>query len=342
MRRRRLTIGLAVLALILVVAGLRFGKSNGFPVEIRCQRIITQPHVTGTWNAALILAPDGTVWGWGPNSGGLLGPINSRGKWNLPRRLDVGTNWVSLAVGVSHAVGTKLDGTLWGWTYNPYKGTKSIGTYTNPPTQLAPGTNWIAVAAGAGHSLALRADGSIWAWGQNDNGQVGNGTFYSWPPAPERVGTNQNWTAVAAGASLPLACKPTVRSGNGDVPFSVPTSLPTVICSRPRALVPAATGSQYSPAISVTSRASATAVFRFGVQMRNNFSVTHTRHFLDRWKSTPTVSCSCFQTQMSSLCNGTANYSEPVMPDALPRIPWDWLSVAIGLPSGRALGPISV
>lgn len=204
MRLRRVIIGLVVLA-VLVTAGWMLKKSSqpAFPVEIRCNKIITRPQIAPSDNAVLILAPDGTVWGWGKNSGGLLGPINVRGRWNVPRRLEVGSDWVSLAAGMTFAVGTKADGSLWGWTFNPYRGPKSIGTYTNPPTQLAPGTNWRSVAAGAGHGLALRADGTLWGWGQNDHGQVGDGTT-NWPATPVPIGTNRNWTAMAAGTFVSL------------------------------------------------------------------------------------------------------------------------------------------
>ncbi len=196
---RRIRLGLAVVVLLATALWSAKHFSPGpFPVEIRSRQIITRPQVAMTMNTALILSPDGTVWGWGRNSGGLLGPINQRGLWNVPRKLEVGSNWVSLAAGLTFALGLKSDGSVWGWTFNPYIGPKSIGLYTNPPSQLAPRTNWVAVTAGLGHALALRTDGSLWSWGQNDCGQVGDGTT-NWPATPVPVGENRNWTAVAAG-----------------------------------------------------------------------------------------------------------------------------------------------
>ena len=197
---RRVLIGLGIVALVTLGAWwvMESSDSSG-PVEIRCGRVITQPQVVAPFNAALILAPDGTIWGWGENSSGLLGPIQVRGRWNTPRRLDVGSDWVSLAAGGQYALGIKADGSLWGWTFHPSGVSGQLGPYTNPPVRLAPGTNWVAVASGAAHALARRADGTLWAWGQNYSGQVGGNAITNYP-APMQLGTNRNWIGVAASA----------------------------------------------------------------------------------------------------------------------------------------------
>jgi len=201
MKSRRLAQLVVLCCLIAaVIWGIGRISRPGLPVEIACGKIITRPSVIIQFNAALILAPDGTVWGWGENNTGLLGPINQRGAWNTPRQLEVGSNWVALAAGTTFAIGIKTDGSLWGWSFNPYHGLagrQSIGSYTNPPTPIAPGTNWTSVAAGSGHALALDSDGIVWSWGQNSFGQLGNSST-NWSTIPKPVGTNRNFTAIAS------------------------------------------------------------------------------------------------------------------------------------------------
>jgi alpha-tubulin suppressor-like RCC1 family protein len=210
----RVFVGLAIIALVAFV-GWRMAKrpisASALPVEIRCDRFVTQPQVV-SGGAVLILAPDGTVWGWGENKagamenkGGLLAPVNVRGQWHVPRRLEVGSNWVALAAGYTDAIGIKTDGSLWGWSFALAGHIYRFGPCTIPPAQLAPGTNWAAVAAAAGHALALRGDGTLWAFGGNEHGQLGDGKGVRHSPTRRvpvtplaQVGTNQNWIAIAA------------------------------------------------------------------------------------------------------------------------------------------------
>jgi alpha-tubulin suppressor-like RCC1 family protein len=101
-------------------------------------------------------------------------------------RLDL-SNVVAIAVGYSHVVALKANGTItnWGWNYN-----KAVAQ----PVGLS---NVIAIAAGGEysgvHSLALRHDGTVFAWGNNDSGQT------NVPAGLSEV------VAVAAGARFSLA-----------------------------------------------------------------------------------------------------------------------------------------
>ena len=211
------------LAALLVAAGILVRKrsqssDSPFPVEIRCGQTVTRPQVV-YGSAVLILAPDGIVWAWGENrvgaakdQGGLLAPIGVRGEWAVPRRLEVGSNWIALAAGYTDAIGIKRDGSLWGWTFAPTQSHYGFGPCTNPPTAVATGTKWVAVAAAGGHALALQADGSLWAIGSNERGELGIGTITPFHPGRGargaaswiRVGTNQNWIAIAADVSSSL------------------------------------------------------------------------------------------------------------------------------------------
>lgn len=198
-KSRRCRFGLALLALAGLLAYFLYASRTEFPVQIQSGRGINLPRLAppiSDVGGALILAPDGTIWGWGRNAG-TFGPWDAPSQLRSPRRLPVGSNWVSLASGLSFALGIKSDGSLWGWSFDTWF---AIGSYTNPPTQLVPGTNWVSVAAGSGNSFALRGDGSLWGWGWNEFGQVGNGST-NVIQTPVQIGTNYNWRAIAAGGT---------------------------------------------------------------------------------------------------------------------------------------------
>lgn len=84
----------------------------------------------------------------------------------------------AVAVGSSHSLALKSDGTVWSWGSNTYG---KLGEPGRPETsdRWVPGmvqdlTDVIAIAAGANHSLALKRNGTVWAWGYNGVGQLGN------------------------------------------------------------------------------------------------------------------------------------------------------------------------
>jgi alpha-tubulin suppressor-like RCC1 family protein len=190
-----------VLAVVVAVLAwqIKRGREPQPPVSIHCSRVITRPQIASSMNSALILAPDGTVWGWGDN-GSLMGPRATSRPLGKPARLNVGSNWKTIAAGFNYGVGIKLDGTLWGWSFSSWPSLSNPAHYSNSPTRLAEGSNWLAVASGAGHALALRADGTLWGWGQNDRGQVGTSSTRGNNPLaqPGQIGTNTNWVAIAA------------------------------------------------------------------------------------------------------------------------------------------------
>ena len=78
---------------------------------------------------------------------------------SIPELNDV----VAEALGGSHALTLKADGTVIGW------GNGDAITEATIPAGL---TNVVAVAAGWGCSLALREDGSIVAWGRGSSGET--------------------------------------------------------------------------------------------------------------------------------------------------------------------------
>ena len=79
------------------------------------------------------------------------------GQTNIPASA---INVVAIAVGASHCLAIKANGTVVGW------GNNFVGEINIP----ASANNVIAVAAGDEHSLALRIDGVVIAWGNSSYG----------------------------------------------------------------------------------------------------------------------------------------------------------------------------
>lgn len=131
------------------------------------------------------LREDGTVWGWGGNSGGQLcdGTTSQR---NAAVQFLLGpatplTGIVAVAAGFRHTLLLKRDGRVIGCG-SSFTGALGDGTSTSrsyPVAALAanaaPFGGVVAISA-ADHSLAVRADGSVWAWGYNYYGQLGDGS----------------------------------------------------------------------------------------------------------------------------------------------------------------------
>jgi len=68
----------------------------------------------------------------------------------------------AVAAGDEHSLALRIDGVVIAW------GNSSYGLRNIP----AEATNVVAIGAGLNHNLAVRADGSVFAWGDNDVGQI--------------------------------------------------------------------------------------------------------------------------------------------------------------------------
>ena len=67
----------------------------------------------------LAIKTDGTLWGWGNNTRGILG-VNDTTRYSSPVQVGSGTDWSKCQVGeyLANSFGLKTDGTLWSWGYN--------------------------------------------------------------------------------------------------------------------------------------------------------------------------------------------------------------------------------
>ena len=155
---------------------------------------------------------DGTLWVWGNNYLGQLGlnqaPSVIAG-YSSPVQLP-GTTWEHVEAGQYHTMGSKTDGTLWGWGNN---GPGILGlndtVQRSSPTQIFGGsTDWKPEfgrwTIGEYVSHAIKTDGTLWGWGNNNQGGGWNGGGYS---SPVQVGSDTNWNYIASGHVHTIATK---------------------------------------------------------------------------------------------------------------------------------------
>ena len=106
---------------------------------------------------ALAIRSDGTVWGWGSNQYGQLGPAGLGDEVETPIQVPEIDQAVSIATGWSHTLVIRADGTVWGWGDNEF-GMLGNGTTTasTSPVQVS-GLNGVTmVTASLRDSAALR------------------------------------------------------------------------------------------------------------------------------------------------------------------------------------------
>ena len=142
---------------------------------------------------ALALKGDGTVLAWGGNVLGNLGDGTFMGRLTpvVVSGLGAGSGVIAIAVGLSHSVALKSDGSVWTWgsNNNSNLGNPGVVGPSNVPVPvsgLGSGSGVVAIAAGGNFTLALNSDGTIWVWGTNGNGQLGIGNTTN-QPVPVQV-----------------------------------------------------------------------------------------------------------------------------------------------------------
>jgi alpha-tubulin suppressor-like RCC1 family protein len=164
------------------------------------------PVQISTWNHALVLGMDGSVWAWGDNTQGNVGDGTKTHRYEPVKVLDdakdisASKNYFSVAL--------KNDGTVWAWGSN-YGG--QIGLTTSDPvttpTQVNGLTDVVNVEAGGNFGIALKNDGTVWTWGSNAGGALGNGSTVVKSIVPVQVSGLENVKQIGAGVFTGYALK---------------------------------------------------------------------------------------------------------------------------------------
>jgi alpha-tubulin suppressor-like RCC1 family protein len=151
---------------------------------------------TGTSRTAFAIKSNGTIWGWGSNSGYLLYFGSSVSSYTTPTQINAMTDWVKMSVGSQHILAQKQDGTLWSWGGGPALGIGGTPSTTTTPQQISTDV-WTSFSTGSNTSFGVKSDGTLWAWGVNTNGQLADGTTTT-RTIPTQIGTDTNWHSVQA------------------------------------------------------------------------------------------------------------------------------------------------
>ncbi|MEQ8273410.1 MAG: hypothetical protein RMA76_08685 [Deltaproteobacteria bacterium] len=152
---------------------------------------------------------DGTVYTWGGNQSGQLGDAMVTPNVLTPSVLASVDAATAVAVGGTHTLVLKDDGTVWAWGTNG-QGQLGRGMTSQVETPAAvPGlSNVMAIDAGRDFSIALASDGTVWTWGNNAQGQLGLGTSAGANQlSPTQVPGLSDVTRIVAGTAFALALK---------------------------------------------------------------------------------------------------------------------------------------
>jgi alpha-tubulin suppressor-like RCC1 family protein len=134
-------------------------------------------NTSATSEHVLVVKTDGTVWAWGSNEAGQLGPqTSSYSTSSTPVQVSVlGSSYESVAIGWKQSFAFGPETYMMAWGYNTY-GVLGDGTTTlrTSPVQAAMVSNsqqtyalggFKSVATGPLFTVAVRTDGSLWGWG---------------------------------------------------------------------------------------------------------------------------------------------------------------------------------
>jgi alpha-tubulin suppressor-like RCC1 family protein len=189
------------------------------------------------------LKADKTVWVWGRNESGQLGrgDVTPSSPQLSPLQVSGLTDIEAIAVGTSHVIALRTNGTLKAWGLNS-NGQLGIGSTTNQssPTDISTLSNVVEIAAGDNFSMARLANGQIWTWGGNGSYQLAlGGTSTTNQTSPVQSGFTDDSApvqmAAGQGFSLVLFADGTVKSAglnasgslgnNGTVNASTPQNV---------------------------------------------------------------------------------------------------------------------
>lgn len=140
---------------------------------VRTQLITNAVAVSTGGTHSLVLASNGTVWGWGSNGSGESGGAPPYP--HLPSTISGLNNIIAVSAGFSHSLALQNDGTVWAWGAND-SGQLGLGNNNfNPAPTKIPGLTGVTfICAGTNLSLVVKNDGTVWSWGANPNGQLGH------------------------------------------------------------------------------------------------------------------------------------------------------------------------
>lgn len=163
----------------------------------------------GTWPKPIIQRQ---LWASGYNVSGYIGDGTTISRSSAVQ-IGSDTTWLQVNSSYTFSIGSKTNGTIYGWGAGQYGVTGTGDEVTkSSPVQIGALTTWTAnIANGFYHTLALRSDGTLWAWGWSNFGQIGNNfrgaVGNDGISSPVQIGADTNWSKVGAGYYASYAIK---------------------------------------------------------------------------------------------------------------------------------------
>ena len=167
---------------VLVSLSILFTLSSVFTLSTTASSETVTPSIAVGNNFIIVQTNKGELWGWGDNSGAVLGnPQSFETNQNVstPTKIELpsGIHSVSMSAGFDHVLMLGSDGNVYAWGHNTsgQLGSPIGADFISAPTIVEGlrGKNIVAVAAGKQFSLALSRDGTVYSFGNNDLCQLG-------------------------------------------------------------------------------------------------------------------------------------------------------------------------
>ena len=138
---------------------------------------------------------NGTLWGVGDNSNGILGINSTVINTYTFSQIGTATDWLKISGSLEFTLGLKTNGTLWGWGQN---NKAQMGNGTGPnvlvPVQIGTATDWADMkATDIGAAIAIKSNGTLWGWGFNGTGLTGADSNIAIVNTPNQIGTATDW-----------------------------------------------------------------------------------------------------------------------------------------------------
>lgn len=122
--------------------------------------------VAAFMDSTAVLRGDGTVWGWGENSFGILGEHMDKYVFS-PEKIKGFEDIVAISMGNGYLLAVKRDGTVWGIGNNELGilDPEKNGNNIEKPVRVKELTEVQAVSAGINYAMAIKNDGTVFIWG---------------------------------------------------------------------------------------------------------------------------------------------------------------------------------